>query len=126
MAAVQGPFQDVTTPTEAVARACTSQGVAPDNVEIEPFDHPSGTRAWHWNLTPDAPEVELRDVLVLETVVDLHGCPRATGRAHHPKLNCGVVIEVDGGLLVVADDVGGGEQVENLIAAGIREARTAT
>ncbi len=126
MAAVQGPFPTLAAPREAVAAACARQGVAPDNVEIEPLDHPTGTRAWRWHLAVDAPVVELRDVLMFDEVVDRRGCTRATGRAHHPRLTQGVVIEVAGGLLVVVGDDEGGEQVEDLIEAGIREARTAT
>ena len=124
MAAVQGPFRSIDDPCEAVAAACARQGVAPDNVEIEPFEHPTGTRIWHWSLTFDAPEVELRDVLVFDEVVDRHGHERPTGRSHHPRLTHGVVVAVDGGYLVVADDED--ESIEDLIEAGIREARTAT
>ena len=124
MAAVAGPFQDADDPSEAVARACSHQGVEPGHVEVDLIDD-AGTRVWRWHLTSDAPVVELRDVWVFETVADRHGCPRATGRAHHPRLTQGVVIEVNEGFIVVADDEGG-EQVEDLIEAGIREARTAT
>lgn len=124
MAAIQGPVPNLDDPCEAVAAACARQGVESEHVEIEPLDS-AGTRAWHWNLTSDAPVVELRDVLVFDEVVDRRGCTRATGRAHHPRLTHGVAIEVDGGYLVVADD-GEDESIENLIAAGMREARTAT
>ena len=121
MAAVQGPFPTLDDPIEAVAAACTSQGVRPEHVQVEPLAH-RGTRAWHWRLTDDSPAVELRDILVFDTVSDRHGHDRPTGRAHHPKLDCGVVVEVAGGhYLVVADDEGG-EAVEDLIAAGLNDA----
>ena len=125
MAAVQGPFQDADDPSEAVAAAMFRQGIEPGHVVVVPLAD-TGTRAWRWKLTSDAPMVELRDVLMFDEVVDRRGCTRATGRAHHPRLTQGVVIEVAGGLLVVVGDDEGGEQVEDLIEAGIREARTAT
>ena len=124
MAAVQGPVPNLADPREAVAEACARQGVESDHVEIEPLDS-AGTRVWRWHLTDDAPEVELRDVWVFETVADRHGCPRATGRAHHPRLTQGVAIEVDDGYLVGGDDEGE-ESVEDLIGAGMREAQTTT
>ena len=118
MAAVQGPFQDADDPSEAVAAAMFRQGIEPGHVVVVPLAD-TGTRAWRWKLTSDAPMVLLRDVLVFREVVDRHGCTRVTGRAHHPKLTAGVVVEVDGGLLVVVGDDEGGEQVEDLIAAGL-------
>ena len=114
----QSRARSTTPPTHARPwqRLCARQGAKPDHVDVEPADG-AGTRAWRWHLITNAPVVELRDVWVFETVVDRNGCPRATGRSHHPKLDRGVVVEVDGGYFVVADD--DGEAVEDLIAAAM-------
>ena len=123
MAAVQGPFPTLDDPSEAVAAAMFRLGVEPGQVEVRPLAD-TGTRAWRWNLATEAPEVVMQDVLVFETMVDQQGRHRATGRAHHPKLTCGVVICTQHGFFVVADDED--ESIEDLIAAGMREAQTTT
>ena len=124
MAAVQGPYPTLDDPTEAVAAACALPGAKPDHVDVELHAaDPTGCPAWRWQLTSDAPVVELRDVLVFDTVVDCRGRERATGRAHHPRLAHGIVVAVDGGYLVVADDED--ESIEDLIEAGMREAQIA-